>query len=69
MTTTSTIRDDGSAAVTVPGRTILGRGLGILRGHSERESMQRDALLAFAVRVASAGLLYLSQVMLGSSFT
>ena len=62
MTAISTL--EASAAVTAPGPTVLGRGLGILSGRSERESMQRDALLAFAVRVASAGLLYLSQVML-----
>ncbi len=36
----------------------------ILKGESDTTRAQRDALAAFAVRVASAGLLYLSQVVL-----
>jgi O-antigen/teichoic acid export membrane protein len=34
------------------------------RGNDERLTLQRDAFVAFAVRVASAGVLYLSQVVL-----
>lgn len=36
----------------------------ILKGESETTRTQRDALVAFAVRVASAALLYLSQIVL-----
>lgn len=36
----------------------------ILAGSGQRERTQRDALLAFAVRVVSAGLLYLTQIVL-----
>jgi len=38
--------------------------LAILRADSQRTRTQRDALTAFLVRVASAGILYLSQVVL-----
>ena len=38
--------------------------LDMLRGHSERARTQRNAVLAFAIRVASAGMLYLSQIFL-----
>lgn len=38
--------------------------LAILKGGCESTRTQRDALAAFAVRVASAGLLYLSQIVL-----
>ncbi|MCC0006786.1 MAG: lipopolysaccharide biosynthesis protein, partial [Hyphomicrobiaceae bacterium] len=38
--------------------------LAILKGESETTRTQRDALTAFAVRVASAALLYLSQIVL-----
>ena len=36
----------------------------IYRGDGERSRTQRDALTAFGVRIASAGILYLSQVAL-----
>lgn len=36
----------------------------ILRGDNDTTRTQRDALMAFAVRIASAGLLYLSQIVL-----
>ncbi len=36
----------------------------ILSANGERERTQRDALTAFSVRVASAGLLYLSQIVM-----
>jgi O-antigen/teichoic acid export membrane protein len=35
-----------------------------LHGTSERAGMQRDALMVFAVRIASAGILYVSQIVL-----
>jgi O-antigen/teichoic acid export membrane protein len=38
--------------------------MGMLQGRGERDRLQRNALMAFAVRVASAGLLYLSQIFL-----
>ena len=37
---------------------------GIYRGDGERSRTQRDAVAAFLVRIASAGILYLSQVVL-----
>ncbi len=37
---------------------------GLLHGETERVKLQRDALLAFSVRVLSAGILYLSQIVL-----
>jgi O-antigen/teichoic acid export membrane protein len=43
---------------------ILARGLAILGSGDDRLSLQRDVLLAFGVRVASAAILYLSQVLL-----
>jgi hypothetical protein len=36
----------------------------ILKGDNDTTRTQRDALIAFTVRVASAGLLYLSQIVL-----
>ena len=36
----------------------------IVAGGSERARMQRDALIAFSVRVASAAIIYLSQIVL-----
>jgi O-antigen/teichoic acid export membrane protein len=61
---------DGSAAAVVP--TPLGSSVGLLlaivrglfAGTTDRALVQRNALLAFSVRVASAGLLYLSQIIL-----
>ncbi len=38
--------------------------LDIVRGQTERARTQRNAVLAFAIRVASAGMLYLSQIFL-----
>lgn len=47
-----------------PLKALLAQGLAILKGSSERERTQRDAMQAFAVRCASAALLYLSQIVL-----
>ncbi|MEQ1671001.1 MAG: flippase [Hyphomicrobium sp.] len=67
------------AALAVPDDALAGTGATGLRGFlaamlaqtqymfssdGEREKTQRDAILAFAVRVLSAGLLYLSQIVL-----
>lgn len=41
-----------------------GRLISVLRGADERSRTQRDALFAFSIRVASAGILYVSQVAL-----
>lgn len=49
-----------SAAV----RDFPERLLEIARGSTDRSRTQRDALIAFAIRVASAGMLYLSQIVL-----
>lgn len=43
---------------------ILKQTINVLAANGERERTQRDALLAFAVRVLSAGLLYLTQIVL-----
>jgi O-antigen/teichoic acid export membrane protein len=44
--------------------TLLARALHVFSSDGERQKTQRDAILAFAVRVLSAGLLYLSQIVL-----
>jgi O-antigen/teichoic acid export membrane protein len=44
--------------------SILAQASDILSSNSERARTQRNAILAFAVRCASAGLLYLSQIVL-----
>jgi len=43
---------------------LCGQAVHLLSSDGERERTQRDALLAFAVRVLSAGLLYLTQIIL-----
>lgn len=43
---------------------IYAQALNVFTSNGEREKTQRDAITAFAVRVASAGLLYLSQIVL-----
>jgi O-antigen/teichoic acid export membrane protein len=40
------------------------RVIAVFRGQGERERTQRDAVTAFGVRCASAGLLYISQIVL-----
>jgi O-antigen/teichoic acid export membrane protein len=45
-------------------RAWIGGAVEVLRGEDDRARTQRDVLLAFAVRVASAAILYLSQVVL-----
>ncbi len=47
-----------------PGKGLLRHALGILRPDSERARARLGAVTAFLVRVASAGILYLSQVAL-----
>ncbi len=47
-----------------PVAAVLHRVRDILNGTSDRSQAQRDALLAFFVRVVSAGLLYVSQIVL-----
>ena len=43
---------------------LLGRALEILRGGDGRTEAQRMSLVAFAIRVVSAGIAFLSQVFL-----
>ena len=43
---------------------LLAQALHVFSSDGERQKTQRDAILAFAVRVLSAGLLYLSQIVL-----
>lgn len=65
MTATTSLHDTASQGLRSPTPSrLLSRVIGILKGAGDRERIQRDALLAFAVRVGSAGLLYLSQVVL-----
>jgi len=53
------------SAVLMPAlKGLLTQSLAIFRGQGERERTQRDAVTAFAVRCASAALLYLSQIAL-----
>lgn len=44
--------------------TILAQSSNILSSNGERERTQRNAIVAFAVRCVSAGLLYLSQIVM-----
>ena len=44
--------------------SILAQALNIYSSNGERERTQRNAILAFAVRCASAALLYLTQIVL-----
>jgi O-antigen/teichoic acid export membrane protein len=45
-------------------RSIVGTASDVLRGQGDRARTQRDVVLAFSVRVASAAILYLSQIVL-----
>lgn len=62
-TTTSTDSASDLASGSLPGG-FLAEVMRIARAGDDRARAQRDALTAFAVRVASAGLLYLSQIVL-----
>ena len=53
---------EAGARTTVPPRLQRVRDMIVAQG--DRGQVQRDALTAFLVRVASAGLLYLTQVVL-----
>jgi O-antigen/teichoic acid export membrane protein len=62
MTSPSTAPE---TAAVIPWRESAAQRLkALLHGAGSREQMQRDALIAFLVRVASAALLYLSQIVL-----
>lgn len=57
--------DDGAAASKSALLARLSAQIrGVLVAQGEREKIQRDAVLAFSVRVLSAGLLYLAQIVL-----
>ena len=45
-------------------RELPSQAMAILEGKNEMHRKQRDALAAFSVRIASAALLYLSQIVL-----
>jgi O-antigen/teichoic acid export membrane protein len=64
MTDHSIIGTAPGASPLSAGKELLARAIGVLKGDGERERTQRDAMKAFAVRVASAALLYLSQIVL-----
>jgi O-antigen/teichoic acid export membrane protein len=44
--------------------SLLAQALNVFSSDGERQKTQRDAIMAFAVRVLSAGLLYVSQIVL-----
>ncbi len=54
---------DAASGVSLVAR-LGGFTAGLIRGESDNHSAQRGALVAFLVRVTSAGILYLSQVVL-----
>ena len=62
MTATSTAHTDPPTVALE--RTFVTRVVSMLKGASDRDRTRRDAIVAFGVRVASAGLLYLSQIVL-----
>lgn len=64
MTTQSAAETTGGSQVAILLRGLPDLVLQVLRGADERGRTQRDALVAFAIRIASAGILYLSQVAL-----
>ena len=58
------VDDHPEAAVQGMVASILAHTLNIFSSDDERERTQRNAIAAFGVRVVSAGLLYLSQIVL-----
>lgn len=48
-------------------RTLTERAVGLLSGSGEHSSAQKGALFAYAIRIASAAIAYLSQVILARS--
>lgn len=59
------LADPSEATLTVASlRARLVEFFKVFQGRGERDRLQRNAMLAFGVRVASAGLLYLSQIFL-----
>lgn len=63
MTYTYNLRQQAACSALRHARALSGLQR-ILHGEDDRSRTQRDALTAFAVRVASAGILYLSQIVL-----
>lgn len=61
--TASFATDAGSAPLSLL-KALIRHAHAILKGHGDRERTQRDAITVFAVRCASAALLYLSQIVL-----
>jgi O-antigen/teichoic acid export membrane protein len=61
---TTTDTDVAAPALTMCAANVVRRAGDVLRGESNRSRTQRDAVMAFAVRVTSAAILYLSQVAL-----
>ncbi len=53
-----------STVGTMPIQSVIDRITGLLRGSGEHAGAQRGALFAFAIRIASAGIAYFSQVLL-----
>ncbi len=61
---TSTTQASADWSPRARARGVWAEAMRIARGADERDRAQRDAVAAFAVRVASAGILYLSQVVM-----
>ncbi len=64
VTRTETEQAGAFAAGRARVSSVLTQAVNVLAARGERERTQRDALVAFAVRVLSAGLLYLTQIVL-----
>lgn len=64
MSSSNALGVSPAALLLVAIKELPAQALAILNGASERERTQRDALAAFAVRCASAALLYISQIVL-----
>ena len=62
--TTDTLKASPLDRIRYAARTLPTQILTILRGETDRHRAQRDALTAFAIRCASAALMYLSQIAL-----
>lgn len=64
MTASTSARPEAGLPLRRQLQGALAAGAAVLRGSDERARAQRNAAIAFLVRVASAGILYLSQVIL-----
>jgi O-antigen/teichoic acid export membrane protein len=64
VTVTLSTAPEAPAPQVVVADTLIAQAWNVFSSDGEREKTQRDAITAFSVRVFSAGLLYLSQIVL-----